>query len=114
MASDFMVLWLRVLASWAYLQAVIQISSSKVLLEPVKKSLISQLGYIWNHIYIYILGLGVGKQCRVEGGVAASSSRSTSSSRRGSSSAAVVVVLVAGVPVVASEYCVILRKLVST
>ena len=68
MASDFMVLWLRVLASWAYLQAVIQISSSKVLLEPVKKSLISQLGYIWNHIYIYILGLGVGKQCRVEGG----------------------------------------------
>ena len=66
MASDFMVLWLRVLASWAYLQAVIQISSSKVLLEPVKKSLISQLGYIWNHIYI--LGLGVGKQCRVEGG----------------------------------------------
>ena len=112
MASDFMVLWLRVLASWAYLQAVIQISSSKVLLEPVKKSLISQLGYIWNHIYI--LGLGVGKQCRVEGGVAASSSRSTSSSRRGSSSAAVVVVLVAGVPVVASEHCVILRKLVST
>ena len=60
-------MWLRVLASWAYLQAVIQISSSKVLLEPVKKSLISQLGYIWHHIYIY-WGWGLESSAGLGGG----------------------------------------------